>query len=37
VPKWFFRSLLARIIHDGSSGNGGMARDKREKRDSHDV
>jgi hypothetical protein len=28
---------LARIIHDGSSRNDGVARDKREKRDSRDV
>ena len=28
---------LARIFHDGSSRNGGVARDKREERDSRDV
>jgi hypothetical protein len=28
---------LARIIHDGSSRNGGVARDEREERDSRDV
>jgi hypothetical protein len=27
----------ARIIHDGSSRNGGVARDKREERDLRDV
>jgi hypothetical protein len=30
-------SCLARIIHDGSLRNGGVARDKREKRDLRDV
>jgi hypothetical protein len=28
---------IARIIRDGSSRNGGVARDKREERDSRDV
>jgi dethiobiotin synthetase len=29
--------VLARIIHEGSSQNGGVARDKREERDLRDV
>ncbi|TKB89604.1 MAG: hypothetical protein E8D41_13460 [Nitrospira sp.] len=29
--------VLARIIHEGSSRNGGVARDKREERDLRDV
>ena len=28
---------LARIIHDGSSRNGGVSRDKREERDSREL
>ena len=31
------RGSIARITHDGSSRNGGVARDKREERDSRDV
>jgi hypothetical protein len=33
----YFSIRLARIIHAGSSRNGGVARDKREERDSCDV
>ena len=31
------RLVLARIIHEGSSQNGGVARDKREERDLREV
>jgi hypothetical protein len=33
----FFKTALARNIHDDSSRNGGVERDKREERDSRDV
>lgn len=31
------QALEAHMIHNGSSRNGGVARDKREERDSRDV
>ena len=37
IPPGGVDAELARIIHEGTSRNGGVACDKREERDSRDV